>query len=166
MGEPQSTEHELSPSIGVVVLPRRWLSFYSTVARGFEPPTPGQYPRGRPGTRTRLRTRRRRWCQGRSLRAEDQPDQRRLSHTPDERSRSRRARFLSSDWRGREPWCRSGSSRQPRPPTGHARRLCLDGHGNYQRHEWVRWTRAAECPADTKPNSGCAIGFQAASGKG
>ena len=43
VGEPQSTEHELSPSIGVVVLPRRWLSFYSTVARGFEPPTPGQY---------------------------------------------------------------------------------------------------------------------------
>jgi len=43
VGEPQSTEHALSPSLGVVVLPRRWLSFYGTVARGFEPPTPGQY---------------------------------------------------------------------------------------------------------------------------
>jgi iron complex outermembrane recepter protein len=33
----------LLPSVGVVVLPRPWLSVYSTAARGFEPPTPGQY---------------------------------------------------------------------------------------------------------------------------
>jgi iron complex outermembrane receptor protein len=31
------------PSIGIVVLPRPWLSLYSTAALGFEPPTPGQY---------------------------------------------------------------------------------------------------------------------------
>lgn len=32
-----------SPSLGLVVLPRPWLSFYATFAQGFEPPTPGQY---------------------------------------------------------------------------------------------------------------------------
>jgi iron complex outermembrane recepter protein len=33
----------LLPSVGVVLLARPWLSLYSTAARGFEPPTPGQY---------------------------------------------------------------------------------------------------------------------------
>lgn len=33
----------LLPSVGIVVLPRPWLSLYSTAARGFEPPTLGQY---------------------------------------------------------------------------------------------------------------------------
>ena len=40
---PPSTENVISPSLGLVVLPRRWLSFYATYALGFEPPTPGQY---------------------------------------------------------------------------------------------------------------------------
>jgi iron complex outermembrane recepter protein len=42
-GEPRSTERVVSPSLGLVVLPRRWLSLYTTYAHGFEPPTPGQY---------------------------------------------------------------------------------------------------------------------------
>ena len=42
-GEARSTESVVSPSIGLVVLPRPWLSFYATYAQGFEPPTPGQY---------------------------------------------------------------------------------------------------------------------------
>jgi iron complex outermembrane receptor protein len=39
----QSIETAFSPSVGVVVLPRRWLSLYATATRGFEAPTPGQY---------------------------------------------------------------------------------------------------------------------------
>ena len=42
-GEARSTESVVSPSLGLVVLPRPWLSFYATYAQGFEPPTPGQY---------------------------------------------------------------------------------------------------------------------------
>jgi iron complex outermembrane receptor protein len=38
-----STETAVSPSLGIVVLPRDWLSLYATGAKGFEPPTPGQY---------------------------------------------------------------------------------------------------------------------------
>ena len=39
----RSTESVVSPSLGLVVLPRPWLSLYTTYAQGFEPPTPGQY---------------------------------------------------------------------------------------------------------------------------
>jgi outer membrane receptor protein involved in Fe transport len=42
-GEQRSTLNVGSPSLGLVVLPRSWLSVYVNVARGFEPPTPGQY---------------------------------------------------------------------------------------------------------------------------
>ena len=42
-GEARSTESVVSPSLGLVVLPRPWLSLYATYAQGFEPPTPGQY---------------------------------------------------------------------------------------------------------------------------
>ena len=42
-GEERSTESVVSPSLGLVVLPRPWLSLYVTYAQGFEPPTPGQY---------------------------------------------------------------------------------------------------------------------------
>jgi outer membrane receptor protein involved in Fe transport len=42
-GEPRATESVVSPSLGLVVLPRTWLSLYATYAQGFEPPTPGQY---------------------------------------------------------------------------------------------------------------------------
>jgi iron complex outermembrane receptor protein len=42
-GEPESTANVISPSVGVVVHPRRWFSLYTTYARGFEPPSPGQY---------------------------------------------------------------------------------------------------------------------------
>jgi iron complex outermembrane receptor protein len=42
-GEARSTESVVSPSLGLVVLPRPWLSIYTTYAQGFEPPTPGQY---------------------------------------------------------------------------------------------------------------------------
>lgn len=42
-GDARSTETVLSPSLGLVVLPRRWLSLYATYARGFEPPAPGLY---------------------------------------------------------------------------------------------------------------------------
>jgi outer membrane receptor protein involved in Fe transport len=41
--EPRSTESVVSPSVGLVVLPRRWLSLYTTYSQAFEPPTPGQY---------------------------------------------------------------------------------------------------------------------------
>lgn len=41
--ERTSTERKLSPSLGVVVLPRSWLSLYASASQGFEPPTPGQY---------------------------------------------------------------------------------------------------------------------------
>jgi iron complex outermembrane receptor protein len=39
--EPIATATEWSPSLGVVVLPRPWLSFYGSYSRGFEPPAPG-----------------------------------------------------------------------------------------------------------------------------
>jgi iron complex outermembrane recepter protein len=42
-GEPRSTVGVVSPSVGVVIRPRPWFSLYSTYARGFEPPSPGQY---------------------------------------------------------------------------------------------------------------------------
>ena len=42
-GEAHSSEQVVSPSLGVVVLPRPTLSLYATYAQGFEPPTPGQY---------------------------------------------------------------------------------------------------------------------------
>ena len=41
--ESASTDSLVSPSIGLVVLPRPWFSLYSSYARGFEPPAPGQY---------------------------------------------------------------------------------------------------------------------------
>jgi iron complex outermembrane receptor protein len=43
LGEARSTSDVGSPSLGLVVLPRPWLSVYANLARGFEPPTPGQY---------------------------------------------------------------------------------------------------------------------------
>lgn len=42
-GETRSKESVVSPSLGLVVLPRQWLSLYTTYAQGFEPPIPGQY---------------------------------------------------------------------------------------------------------------------------
>ena len=42
-GEPRSTANVVSPSLGLVVRPRPWFSLFSTYARGFEPPAPGQY---------------------------------------------------------------------------------------------------------------------------
>ncbi len=47
-GAAQSTSVDsvISPSIGVVVLPRPWFSLYSTYTRGFEPPASGQYLEG------------------------------------------------------------------------------------------------------------------------
>jgi iron complex outermembrane receptor protein len=42
-GEPESSANVVSPSVGLVVRPRGWLSLYTTYARGFEPPSPGQY---------------------------------------------------------------------------------------------------------------------------
>ena len=42
-GEPRSSQRVVSPSVGVVVLPRPWLSMYSTYAQSFAPPAPGQY---------------------------------------------------------------------------------------------------------------------------
>jgi iron complex outermembrane recepter protein len=41
--EPTSADSIVSPSIGLVVLPRPWFSLYSTYNEGFEPPVPGQY---------------------------------------------------------------------------------------------------------------------------
>jgi iron complex outermembrane receptor protein len=41
--ERDSHDLEASPSLGVVVQPRSWLSLYASGVRGFEPPTPGQY---------------------------------------------------------------------------------------------------------------------------
>ena len=41
--EASSSTNDMSPSIGVVVLPRTWLSLYMVYAQGFEPPAPGQY---------------------------------------------------------------------------------------------------------------------------
>ena len=38
-----SVDTAFSPNLGVVVLPRRWLSLYATATRGFEAPTPDQY---------------------------------------------------------------------------------------------------------------------------
>ena len=45
-GEASSTDHVVSPSVGLVVLPRRWLSLYTTLSQGFEPIAPGQYLEG------------------------------------------------------------------------------------------------------------------------
>jgi iron complex outermembrane receptor protein len=42
-GEARSTESVVSPSVGLVVLPRPWFSLYTNFTQGFEPPTPGQY---------------------------------------------------------------------------------------------------------------------------
>lgn len=42
-GDPRSAETVVSPSLGLLTLPRPWLSLYGTYAQGFEPPTPGQY---------------------------------------------------------------------------------------------------------------------------
>src|SRR5687767_1326071 len=42
-GEPRSSQSVVSPSLGLVVLPRPWLSMYTTYAQGFAPPAPGQY---------------------------------------------------------------------------------------------------------------------------
>lgn len=42
-GEPRSSQGVASPTAGVVVLPRPWLSLYSNYARGVAPPAPGQY---------------------------------------------------------------------------------------------------------------------------
>ena len=42
-GEQRSSENVVSPSVGLVVMPRNWLSLYTTFAQGFEPPAPGQY---------------------------------------------------------------------------------------------------------------------------
>lgn len=41
--EQRSEDMKLSPTLGVVVLPRSWLSMYGSASRGFEPPAPGQY---------------------------------------------------------------------------------------------------------------------------
>jgi iron complex outermembrane receptor protein len=41
--EPTSTESVVSPSLGLLALPKRWLSLYASYTQGFEPPTPGQY---------------------------------------------------------------------------------------------------------------------------
>ena len=41
--EPRSYQSVVSPSLGVIVLPRPWLSMYTTYAQGFAPPAPGQY---------------------------------------------------------------------------------------------------------------------------
>jgi iron complex outermembrane receptor protein len=38
-----SDDLKVSPALGVVVLPRPWLSLYASGSRGFEPPAPGQY---------------------------------------------------------------------------------------------------------------------------
>lgn len=38
-----TAESLVSPSIGLVVLPRPWLSLYANYTQGFEPPVPGQY---------------------------------------------------------------------------------------------------------------------------
>jgi len=38
-----SSDAVLSPNIGLVVMPRPWLSLYSTYTQGFEPPAPGQH---------------------------------------------------------------------------------------------------------------------------
>ena len=42
-GEPRSSQSVVSPSLGLIVLPRPWLSMYTTYAQGFAPPAPGQY---------------------------------------------------------------------------------------------------------------------------
>lgn len=41
--ETASADSLVSPSLGLVVLPRPWFSLYSTYTEGFEPPVPGQY---------------------------------------------------------------------------------------------------------------------------
>jgi iron complex outermembrane recepter protein len=42
-GEVRSSQSVVSPSLGLVVLPRPWLSLYTNYAQGFAPPAPGQY---------------------------------------------------------------------------------------------------------------------------
>ena len=44
-GEPRSSQSVVSPSLGLIVLPRPWLSMYTTYAQGFAPPAPGQTSR-------------------------------------------------------------------------------------------------------------------------
>jgi iron complex outermembrane receptor protein len=44
--ESSSDDAIVSPSLGVVVLPRTWFSLYSTYTQGFAPPAPGQYLEG------------------------------------------------------------------------------------------------------------------------
>ncbi len=41
-----SSDADVSPSLGLVVLPRPWFALYSTYTEGFEPPGPGQYLEG------------------------------------------------------------------------------------------------------------------------
>jgi iron complex outermembrane receptor protein len=41
--EPRSSQSVVSPSLGLMVLPRQWLSMYTTYAQGLSPPAPGQY---------------------------------------------------------------------------------------------------------------------------
>lgn len=41
--EQDSRDSKVSPSLGLVVRPRPWLSLYASATRGFEPPAPGQY---------------------------------------------------------------------------------------------------------------------------
>jgi iron complex outermembrane receptor protein len=41
--EPVSAETQWSPTLGVVVLPRPWLSVYGSYSGAFEPPIPGQF---------------------------------------------------------------------------------------------------------------------------
>ena len=59
-GEPRSSQSVVSPSLGLIVLPRPWLSIYTTYAQGFAPPAPGQYLEdGRAWRRPRTNARRR-----------------------------------------------------------------------------------------------------------
>lgn len=41
--ESASSDSVVSPSVGLVVVPRQWFSLYSAYTQGFEPPPPGQY---------------------------------------------------------------------------------------------------------------------------
>ena len=136
-GEDRSTESVVSPSLGLVVLPRPWLSLYMTYAQGFEPPTPGQYLED-----------------GRALASAEHDsieggvkadllDRRisvtgvRLPDSPDERAGGRRAGILPADRRGREPRPGARSCRQRDAWTGVARRLRVDEQRDYPRLERV-----------------------------
>jgi iron complex outermembrane recepter protein len=44
--ESTSADSLVSPSLGIVVLPRPWFSLYGSYTQGFEPPVPGQYLEG------------------------------------------------------------------------------------------------------------------------